>query len=91
MDRRILGLSLLLATAATCAESNPSLLGPVNDIVVIADGLCPEQENCQSFKVSEAMVADFLRHTPPHHPPPGARLVPPQPLPGPWHLEHPLR
>ena len=62
MDRRILGLSLLLATATTCAESNPSLIGPVSDIVVIADGLGPEQDNCQSFKVSEAMVADFLRH-----------------------------
>ncbi|MGF0334841.1 hypothetical protein SAMN03159511_4490 [Pseudomonas sp. NFACC19-2] len=56
------GLSVLLATAATYAESNPSLIGPVSDIVVIADGLGSEQENCQSFKVSEAMVADFLRH-----------------------------
>lgn len=62
MDRRILGLSVLLATAATYAESNPSLIGPVSDIVVIADGLGSEQENCQSFKVSEVMVADFLRH-----------------------------
>ncbi|TRO20849.1 hypothetical protein EQ826_15875 [Ectopseudomonas mendocina] len=62
MDRRILGLSLLLATATTCAESNPSLIGPVSDIVVIADGPGPAQDNCHSFKVSEALVADFLRH-----------------------------
>ncbi|WP_192981718.1 hypothetical protein [Pseudomonas sp. EggHat1] len=62
MDRRILGLSLLLATATTGAESIPSLIGPVSHIVVIEDGLGPEQENCQSFKVNEAMVADFLRH-----------------------------
>lgn len=62
MDRRILGLSLLLATATTYAESTPSLIGPVSDIVVIEDGLGPEQENCQSFKVSEAMVTDFLRY-----------------------------
>jgi len=62
MDRRILGLSLLLATATTYAESTPSLIGPVSDIVVIEDGLGPEQENCQSFKVNEAMVTDFLRH-----------------------------
>nr|WP_256837173.1 hypothetical protein [Pseudomonas oleovorans] len=62
MDRRILGLSLLLATATICAESNPSLIGPVSDIVVIADGLGPAQDNCHSFKVSEALVADFLRH-----------------------------
>ncbi|CAM3984077.1 hypothetical protein [Ectopseudomonas alcaliphila] len=63
MDRRILGLSLLLlATATASAETIPSLIGPVSHIVVIEDGLGPEQENCQNFKVSEAMVADFLRH-----------------------------
>jgi len=62
MDRRILGLSVLLATATTYAESNTSLIGPVSDIVVITDRVGPEQENCQSFKVNEAMVADLLRH-----------------------------
>lgn len=62
MDRRILGLSLLLATATTSAGSIPSLIGPISEIVVIEDGLGPAQENCQNFKVSEAVVADFLRH-----------------------------
>jgi len=43
MDRRMLGLSLLLATAKTFAESTPSLIGPVSDILVIEDGLGPAQ------------------------------------------------
>ncbi|XLY90402.1 hypothetical protein ACK8QS_13500 [Ectopseudomonas mendocina] len=34
----------------------------VSDIEVSEDGLGPARENCQSFKVSAAMVADFLRH-----------------------------
>lgn len=52
MDRRTLGLSLLLATSAASAEAIPSLIGPVSDIEVIEDGLGPRQENCADFKVS---------------------------------------
>ncbi|MBG0842019.1 hypothetical protein [Ectopseudomonas toyotomiensis] len=62
MDRRTLGLSLLLATSAASAEAIPSLIGPVSDIEVIEDGLGPRQENCADFKVSPQAVAEFLRH-----------------------------
>lgn len=62
MNRRILGFGLLLATSIANAEAIPSAIGPVSDIEVIEDGLGPARENCQNFKVSAAMVADFLRH-----------------------------
>ncbi|PKM33572.1 MAG: hypothetical protein CVV08_06170 [Gammaproteobacteria bacterium HGW-Gammaproteobacteria-12] len=62
MDRRTLGLSLLLATTVASAEAIPSLIGPVSDIKVIEDGLGPLQENCADFRVSPEAVADFLHH-----------------------------
>ncbi|MGG2396189.1 hypothetical protein ACJRW5_04470 [Pseudomonas sp. SH1-B] len=62
MDRRTLGLSLLLASCSVSAETIPTLLGPVSDIQVTEDALGPEQDNCREYKVSEETVADFLRH-----------------------------
>ena len=62
MDRRTLGLGLLLAAATASAETSPSLIGPVSDILVSEDRSGPQQEGCQTFTVSAAMVADFLRH-----------------------------